>query len=140
VTAEVVSTIFVVKLIDGVSVAGFATDPYTVVPALSVISTKLRAPDVPAASVTVTAVTSGEAPGFILNEKKSTYVAAPPGAIVTLAGSETLARVVVGGDGVSRISMTHEHQREFELTETLCWLQEVTPPFVSLAATSVALV
>src|SRR3989304_5865390 len=76
--AVVVTGIGVVRVIEGVSVAGFATDPYTVLPASSVISTKLRPPDVPAASVTVTAVTES-VPALVANVKASAIVADPPG-------------------------------------------------------------
>jgi hypothetical protein len=53
----VVAVMFVLKLISGVSVAGFVTEPYTVPPPAFVISTRLNPPDVPAAKLTVTAVT-----------------------------------------------------------------------------------
>ena len=53
----VVAVMVVVSVIEGVSLPGLLTDPYTVAPVVSVISTRLSPPDVPAASVTVTAVT-----------------------------------------------------------------------------------
>src|SRR3972149_1794226 len=91
--AVVVTGIGVVRVIDGVSVAGFATDPYTVLPASLVISTKLRPPDVPAASVTITAVTESD-PELVQRVNAPEIVAGPLGAIVVLAGSVPLPMVV----------------------------------------------
>ena len=43
--AVVVAVIFVVSEMVGVSLDGFVADPYTVLPALSVISTRLKPAD-----------------------------------------------------------------------------------------------
>ena len=80
----------------GVSLPGFVTDPYTVEPALSVISTRLSPPDVPAASVTVIAVIVS-VPLAVWNVNASAIVAAPPGARLAFDGSVPVANVVMFG-------------------------------------------
>ena len=92
----VVAVIAVESVTLGVSLPGFATDPYTVAPALSVISTRLSPPDVPAARVTVTAVMES-VPLAVWNAKVSAMVAAPPGARFALLGSVPVASVVTFG-------------------------------------------
>src|SRR6185295_4010925 len=94
--AVVVAVIFVDRAIAGVSLAGFATDPWTTVPASLVISTKLNPPDVPAARVTLTAVIVS-VPLTVANVNASAIVAAPPGAREALPGSVPLASVVTFG-------------------------------------------
>ena len=96
VVAVVVAVMFIVSVIAGVSEPGFATVPYTVDPALSVISTKLRPPDVPVASVTVTAVIVS-VPLPVWNVNASAIVADALGAIVALLGSVPVANVVTFG-------------------------------------------
>ena len=71
-------------------------DPYTVDPALSVISTRLNPPDVPAARLTVAAVIVS-VPLAVWNVNASAIVAAPPGASVALDGSVPVASVVALG-------------------------------------------
>ena len=90
----VVALIGVVSVIAGASLPGFATEPYTVDPALSVISTRLNPPEVPAASATVIAVTDS-APESVMKVKESLMVADPPGARLELPGSVPLPRVFV---------------------------------------------
>src|SRR5712691_1474433 len=78
---------------DTTSDAGLVTEPYTVPPLLFVISTRLSPAEVPAASVTVAAVTvSLTLPTSV---KASTLVAAPPGARVTFEGLVASPSVVV---------------------------------------------
>ena len=79
------------------SLPGFVTDPYTVLPALSVISARLSPADVPLASVTVTAVIVS-VPLPVWNVNASAMVAAPPGASDALEGSLPVASVVTLGD------------------------------------------
>ena len=82
------------SVIAGVSLPGLTTDPYTVEPAVSVISTRLNPPDVPDASETVTVVMLSVLLA-VWKVKASAMVAAPPGARVVLPGSVPFPSVVV---------------------------------------------
>ena len=97
VVSVVVAVMLVDSVIAGVSLPGFATDPYTVAPVVSVISTRLSPADVPVAKVTVTAVIVS-VPLPVWNVNASTMVAAPPGARLALLGSVPVASVVTFGD------------------------------------------
>src|SRR5580765_649753 len=98
--AVVVAEMLVVSVMAGVSEAGLLTEPWTTVPASLVISTRLRPAEVPAASVTVTAVMAS-VPLLVWTVNASAMVAAPPGARLTLPGSVPVASVVVGAAGVA---------------------------------------
>src|SRR5712691_9435475 len=74
-----------IPVTDTTSDAGLVTDPYTVDPPLFVISTRLSPAEVPAASVTVAAVTVS-VPLLVTSVKASTLVAAPSGARVVFPG------------------------------------------------------
>src|SRR5580765_6973593 len=87
--AVVVAEMLVVSVMAGVSEAGLLTEPWTTVPASLVISTRLSPAEVPAASVTVTAV-----PLAVWTANASAMVAAPPGARLALPGSVPVASVV----------------------------------------------
>ena len=93
VVAVVVAVMVDEKVIAGVSLPGFVADPYTVDPAVSVISTRLKPADVPVASVTVTAVIVS-VPLDVWSVKASAIVATPLGASVAFEGSVPVAKVV----------------------------------------------
>jgi hypothetical protein len=92
---EVVVTGMLMDVKETASVAGSFTVPYTVVPPSLVISTFVIPAEVPAATVTVAAVTVSD-PLLVTRVKASIMVAAPPGAMVALAGLVPLPSVVVG--------------------------------------------
>src|SRR3569832_2060384 len=86
--------VLVLSVMVGVLVAGLVTEPYTVVPALLVISILLMPTSVPVARVTVTLETLSLLPS-VTKVKASAMVAAPDGARVVPAGSLPLPSVVV---------------------------------------------
>src|SRR5712691_6897316 len=83
-----------IPVTDTTSDAGLVADPYTVDPPLFVISTRLSPAEVPAASVTVAAVTVS-LPLLVTSVKASTMVAAPPGAREAFEGSVVSPSVVM---------------------------------------------
>src|SRR6185295_14101762 len=89
---DVVEVMLVERLTEGVSLPGFEEEPWTVEPASFVISTRLRPPEVPEASVTVIAVIVS-VPLAVWNVKASTIVAAPPGARLASARSPPMPSV-----------------------------------------------
>src|SRR5712691_10859754 len=93
-----------IPVTDSTSDAGLVTDPYTVPPPLFVISTRLSPAEVPAASVTVAAVTVS-LPLSVTSVKASTLVAAPPGARVVFPGLVPSPIVVVLGIGALKAAM-----------------------------------